>query len=148
MIVLIIAIGGIWWARKKLPSLRTRRYALEIASVGMFMLWASERTWVPHYVTLIFALMAAGMIAEDKFAAGASRKFAWIALSLTAFLMLWTSEFAKVLGPNGRHYIDTVDVVLWSSLTLAAVILTARFNDNAQYAVNPRDSQLIRNQQA
>ena len=140
IIALIIAIGGIWWARKKLPSLRTRRYAMEIACVGMFMLWASERTWVPHYVTLIFALMAVGMIAEDAFAVRSSRKFAWIALSLTAFLMLWTSEFARVLGPNGRHYIDTVDVVLWSSLTLAAVILTARFTDNAQYLVNPKDS--------
>ena len=140
IVVLIIAIGGIWWARKKLPSLRTRRYAMEIACVGMFMLWASERTWVPHYVTLIFALMAVGMIAEDTFAVRSSRKFAWIALSLTAFLMLWTSEFARVLGPNGRHYIDTVDVVLWSSLTLAAVILTARFTDNAQYIVNPKDS--------
>ncbi len=104
------------------------------------MLWASERTWVPHYVTLIFALMAVGMIAEDTFATQASRHFAWIALSLTAFLMLWTSEFARVLGPNGRHYVDTVDVVLWSSLTLAAVILTARFADNAPYMLNPKDS--------
>ncbi|MGC9258891.1 MAG: hypothetical protein ACP5I8_02260 [Phycisphaerae bacterium] len=125
--MVVIAAGGIWWARKPMPTLRCRRYAMEIACVGMFMLWASERTWVPHYVTLIFALMAVGMIAEDPLVASSSRKFAWTALGLTAFLMLWTSELAKVFGPNGRHYVDTVDVVLWSSFALAAVILTAKF---------------------
>ena len=129
IILLIIAAGGIWWARKQLPSLRCRRYAMEIACVGMFMLWASERTWVPHYVTLIFALMAVGMIAEDSLVAKRSRGLAWAALGLSAFFMLWTSELAKVFGPNGRHYVDMVDVVLWASFALAAVMLTARFTD-------------------
>ncbi len=134
IVLLLIAVGGIWWARRNMPTLRCRRYAMEIACVGMFMLWASERTWVPHYVTLIFALMAVGMIAEDPAVAPANRKWAWVALAATAFLMLWTSELAKVLGPDGRHYIDTIDVVLWSSLALAGVILTARFRERQDYA--------------
>ena len=122
-ILLLLAVGGAWWARRAMPSFRCRRYVMEIACVGAFMLWASERTWVPHYVTLIFALMAVGMIAADAEASPAARGRAWGALGLTAFFMLWTSDIAKVLGHNGRHYVNVFDVVLWSSLALVLAMM-------------------------
>ncbi len=128
LILGVIALAGIFWARKSVPSFYCRRYPLEIACIGAFMLWASERTWVPHYVTLIFALMAVGMIASDKLATVRSQKIAWWALIAVALLMPLTSELAKIFGHDGRHYTDCADVVIWCSFILVAAILLAKFN--------------------
>ncbi|HMD54023.1 MAG TPA: glycosyltransferase family 87 protein, partial [Phycisphaerae bacterium] len=129
----VIAIIGIWWARRGLPTLQCRRYLIEIACVGLFMLWASERTWVPHYVSLVFALMAIGMIACDEMALPSSRRLAWAGLIFAAVFMAWTSNLANILGPEGRDILDSVDVVLWISFFLAVAITTARFKDNAEW---------------
>ncbi len=131
----VIAVSGMLWARRNLASFRTRRYLLEIAMVSTFMLWASERTWVPHYVTLIFALFAVGMLTTDPAATLRTRRLAAGALAVAAFLMIWTSDLAKIFGPNGRHFADCADLVLISSLALGAVIVFGRFNDRADYAV-------------
>ncbi len=132
-ILVLIALGGMVWAQRRLPSFKSRRYLLEIAAVSMFMLWASERTWVPHYVTLIFALFAAGMLAVDTAATALTRRAAGVALVLCAFLMIWTSDAAKLFGPNGRHYADCADLVLICSLLLAMVIVVGRFNNGQDF---------------
>ena len=129
----VIAVAGIIWARKNVTDFHARRYPLEIACIGAFMLWASERTWVPHYVTLIFALMAVGMVASDKLATGRSQKIAWWSLLAVALLMPLTSELAKIFGPDGRHYTDCADVVIWCSFILVGAILAARFNPPGAY---------------
>ncbi len=133
--LLIIAVAGIIWARRSVKDFHCRRYPLEIACIGAFMLWASERTWVPHYVTLIFALMAVGMIACDSLATLRSRKIAWWSLLAVALLMPFTSELARIFGPNGRHYTDCADVVIWCSFILVGAILAAKFNPPGAYAV-------------
>ena len=122
-----IAAAGMIWARRPLQSLQCRRYLMEIGCIGMFMLWASERTWVPHYVTLILALMATAMIASDTAAPEQTRRWAWTALIGVALLMPWTSDLAKIFGRDGRHYFDSMDVVLWASFLLAAVLITSRY---------------------
>ncbi len=129
----VIAVTGIVWARQSVPDFHARRYPLEIACIGAFMLWASERTWVPHYVTLIFALMAVGMVASDKLATRRSQKIAWWSLLAVALLMPLTSELAKIFGPDGRHYTDCADVVIWCSFILVGAILAARFNPPGAY---------------
>ncbi len=134
VVLLAIAIAGMVWARLSLATFRTRRYVMEIACIGVFMLWASERTWVPHYVTLIFALMAAAMILCDERATHPARWRAGLALLATALFMPWTSELAKIFGPNGRHYVDTIDLVLWLSMALMIAIITARFEPGVEYA--------------
>ncbi len=133
IILVLIALGGMVWARRRLPSFKSRRYLLEIAAVSMFMLWASERTWVPHYVTLIFALFAAGMLAVDTAATALTRRAAAVGLTLCSFLMIWTSDAAKLFGPNGRHYADCADLVLISSLLLAVVIVMGRFKNGLDF---------------
>jgi len=135
VILLIIAIAGIVWARKSVPDFHARRYPMEIACIGAFMLWASERTWVPHYVTLIFALMAVGMIACDKLATRKSQKIAWWSLLAVALLMPLTSGFARIFGPDGRHYTDCADVVIWCSFMLVGAIFAARFHPPGAYVV-------------
>jgi hypothetical protein len=135
IILLIIAGAGIIWARRSVPDFHARRYPLEIACIGAFMLWASERTWVPHYVTLIFALMAVGMIASDPLATLRSRTIAWWSLVAVAVLMPFTSELAKIFGHEGRHYTDCADVVIWCSFILVGAILAAKFNPPGAYAV-------------
>lgn len=122
-----LAVAGMIWARRPLKNLQCRRYLLEIGCIGMFMLWASERTWVPHYVTLILALMATAMIASDAAAPDKTRRWAWAGLLGVAALMPWTSDLAKIFGPDGRHYFDSMDVVLWASLLLAAVLVFSRY---------------------
>jgi alpha-1,2-mannosyltransferase len=133
-VLLVIALVGVWWSGRKLSTQYCRRYVMEIACVALFMLWASERTWVPHYVSMIFALMAVGMIACDQMALPASRRLAWAALLFAAMLMPCTSSLADILGPNGRNILDSADVVLWISLFLALAITLARFQIGAARA--------------
>ncbi len=131
----VIAVVGMIWARQPLKTFQGRRYLMEIGCIGMFMLWASERTWVPHYVTLILALMATAMIASDAAAPEKTRRWAWMALLGVAALMPWTSDLAKIFGRDGRHYFDSMDVVLWASLLLAVVLIRSRY---PALALDPR----------
>jgi alpha-1,2-mannosyltransferase len=124
-ILALIAVAGLWWMRSPLQDFRTRRYVKEIACVAAFMLWASERTWVHHYVTLIFALMAAGMIASDPDSSQRTRRNAWGALVLAALLIPWTSDLGRVFGHDGRRYVESLDFVLIASVALIAAIVTA-----------------------
>lgn len=131
----VIALAGIIWARKPVRDFYSRRYPLEIACIGAFMLWASPRTWVPHYVTLIFALMAVGMIASDKMASRRSQKIAWWGLLAVALLMPLTSGLAQIFSREGRHYTNCADVVIWCSFILVGAILAARFKPPGAYGV-------------
>jgi hypothetical protein len=125
--VVLVGIGltGLWWSRKRLPTLRHRRYVMEIGGVAAFMLWASPRTWVPHFVTLILTLVAAGMILSDPLMAYITRRRALIALSVAAFLMFLTTDAAKIFGPDGHRWMLTIGVSLWASVLLMLVIFTA-----------------------
>lgn len=102
---------------------------MEIGGVAAFMLWASPRTWVPHFVTLIFTLVAVGMILSDPMMAYITRRRALIALSVAAFLMFLTTDVAKVFGPDGHRWMLTIGVSLWASVLLMLVIFTTRVND-------------------
>ncbi len=131
--IVLVSIGliGLWWSRTFLPTLRDRRYVMEIGGVAAFMLWASPRTWVPHFVTLILTLTAVGMILSDPMVAYITRRRALIALSIAAFLMFLTTDVAKVFGPNGHRWMLTIGVSLWASVLLMLVIFTTRFKDQA-----------------
>ncbi len=125
--IVLVAIGlvGLWWSRKTMPTLRHRRYVMEIGGVAAFMLWASPRTWVPHFVTLILTLVAAGMILSDPLMAYITRRRALIALSIAAFLMFLTTDVAKIFGPDGHRWMLTIGVSLWASVLLMLVVFTA-----------------------
>lgn len=130
--ILLVAIGlvGLWWSRRPLPTLRHRRYVMEIGGVAAFMLWASPRTWVPHFVTLILTLTAAGMIMSDPLMTYVMRRRALFALSVAAFLMFLTTDVGKIFGPNGHRWMLTIGVSLWASVLLMLVIFTARPRDD------------------
>ncbi len=139
IVLLGIGVVGLWWSRRRLPTLRHRRYVMEIGGVAAFMLWASPRTWVPHFVTLILTLVAVGMILSDPLMAYVTRRRALIALSVAAFLMFLTTDVAKLFGPNGHRWMLTIGVSLWASVLLMLVLFTARLEDdeNASSPGNP-----------
>ncbi len=123
--LLLVAMGltGLWWMRRPLKSLQSRRYLLDIGAIAAFMVLASPRTWVPHYVTLIFTLAAVSVIAFNPATAMPLRKWAIGALSASGFLMFMTTDIGKLFGPDGHRWLLTIGVSLWATLLLLLVIL-------------------------
>jgi alpha-1,2-mannosyltransferase len=73
-LMIATAAAGVWWMRRTLPTLRSRRYVFELGAVAAFMLWFSERTWIHHYVTFVLLLGAAAMIVSDTARPSAHRR--------------------------------------------------------------------------
>ena len=132
--IFLMAIGlvGLWWSRRKLCTLKCRRYALEIGAVAAFELWASPRTWVPHYVTLAMTLFAVAMVLGDPLMTAAIRKRAAITLGIAGFLMFLTTDVGKVFGHNGHRWLLTIGVSLWASVLLVWTIFGAAAQPVAQ----------------
>ena len=124
-ILVVVGCVGLYWMRKRVSNARSRDYVLHIGAVAAFMLWASPRTWVPHYVSLIFTLMAVAMVLSDPAQVYSKRRQAALALAAAAFLMFLTTDIGKVLGPNGHRWLLTIGVSLWGSVLLMYVIFTA-----------------------
>jgi hypothetical protein len=125
----LIAIGviGLIWMRKGLSTLKSRRYIFELGAVTAFMLWAEAWGWVPHYVLLIFALMAAGMIASDPAASIAVRRRMIFLMAVAAVLMAMTSDLVKIFGPHAANYSRTFDPVLFAGMILVLGMMTAGY---------------------
>jgi hypothetical protein len=131
-----IAVAGLVWARRPLPSLRSRRYLLECGAVAVFMLWASERTWVEHYVTLVLALFAAVMVASDETERPRTRRAAWVALALSAALLASTSDVARLFHRDGSRITKSLAVCFWASAALTAVLVSARGEPRSAHRVH------------
>ncbi len=127
IVLVIIGIIGLVWMRRILPTLKCRRYVFEIGAVAAFLLWAEAWAWVPHYVTLIFTLMAAGLIASDSAAKPATRLRMNIFLGIAAVLMMLTSDMVKIFGPHASNYSRTYDPVLFAGMILVLGIMTAGY---------------------
>ncbi len=123
--LMIIGICGLGWAAKKLPMLKSRRYALEIGAVATFELWASPRTWVPHFVTLAMALFAVAMVMSDPLMTAKLRRRAAVTLAMAGFLMFMTTDVGKIFGHNGHRWLLTFGVSLWGAVLLMWTIFTA-----------------------
>ena len=126
---LLVGIGviGLIWMRRRLPTLKSRRYIFELGAVAAFLLWAESWCWVPHYVTLIFTLMAAGLIADDAEAKPTARIRMIILLAAGAILMAMTSDVVKIFGPHASNYSRTLDPVLFAGVLLVLGIMTAGY---------------------
>ncbi len=124
-ILVVVGVVGLIWMRTQVANARSRDYVLQIGAVAAFMLWASPRTWVPHYVSLIFTLMAVAMVLSDPAQPYRKRRLAALALAAAAFLMFLTTDIGKVFGPNGHRWLLTIGVSLWGSVLLMYVIFTA-----------------------
>ena len=122
-VLLAIVLVGIVWMGRPLLTLRSRRFVVEAGALAAFMLWASERTWVPHYVTLVLTLFAAGMVLSDPTEPTTTRRRARNALIVAAGLMALTGDLGKAFGPDGNKITRTLGVSLWSSVLLVAVIV-------------------------
>ncbi|HMD55605.1 MAG TPA: glycosyltransferase family 87 protein, partial [Phycisphaerae bacterium] len=121
----VAGLYGLWWSRKAFLTLRCRRYVLEIGAVGAFELWASQRTWVPHFVTLVLTLFAVAMVLSDPAQQKRIRHFALFALGAAALLMLTTTDVGSIFGPDGHEWLLTIGVSLWASVLLVAAIFAA-----------------------
>ncbi|MGN6370301.1 MAG: glycosyltransferase family 87 protein [Phycisphaerae bacterium] len=120
---IVLLAGG--WMRRRLPKLRSVRYLAEVGVVAAVMLWASERTWVPHYVSMILPLMAVAAVGSGS---GWPRRRlgAYGMLAAAVALMMMTSDLSKmVFGPNGRELALMYNVPLWATAGLVGVIVWA-----------------------
>jgi alpha-1,2-mannosyltransferase len=118
-----VGVAGLFWLRSPLPTLRCRRYVLEIGAVAAFMLWFSERTWVHHYVSFIITLFAAAMLVADPEAEATTRRHARWALLAFAALAVLASDAGRIFGPDGVDQARAFGVFLWPSVLVTAAIL-------------------------
>ena len=122
-IMIAVALGGLYWTRRPLDTLRCPRYLLEIGAVAAFMLWFSERTWVHHYVSFIFTLCAAGAVLSDTSQPEITRRATRASLVVFALATVLASEAGRILGPDGVDWAKGAGVFLWPSVlvTIAAI---------------------------
>ncbi|HEX3703183.1 MAG TPA: glycosyltransferase family 87 protein [Vicinamibacterales bacterium] len=116
-------LAGLWWARRPLATLRSRRYVIEVGMVAAFMLWFSERTWVHHYVSFILTLAAAGMVLSDPSQPESARRPLRVALLVFAAVSFFASDAGKLFGPDGVDWAKAAGVYLWPSLLVAAALV-------------------------
>jgi hypothetical protein len=121
-VILGVSVVGLVWTRRRLVTLRSPRYLLEIGAVAAFMLWFSERTWVHHYVSFLLTLCAAGAILSDPAQPERARRVARAALIVFATVTLCASEAGRIFGPDGVDWAKGAGVFLWPSVfvTMAA----------------------------
>ncbi len=120
-----VALAGLWWMRKPLGTLRSRRYILEVAAVSAFMLWFSERTWVHHYVSFVLMLSAAAMIVSDPEEPERSRQLVYRSAGIFFALTLFASEAGKIFGRDGIDWVKAYGVYLVGSLIMTTAVLRA-----------------------
>jgi hypothetical protein len=125
------AAAGLWWTRRPLRTLRSRRYVFEIAAVAAFMLWFSERTWIHHYVSFILMLAAAGMILSDPAQPESARRPVRIALAAFAAISFFASDAGKLLGRDGIDWAKAIGVYLWPSVIVTVAVLRAAAGPSA-----------------
>jgi alpha-1,2-mannosyltransferase len=121
-VMVAVALAGLVWTRRRLPTLRCQRYLMEIGGVAAFMLWFSERTWVHHYVSFVLMLCAAGAILSDPTQPERTRRTVRAALVLFAVITILASDVGRVFGPYGVDWAKGAGVFLWPSVL---VTLTA-----------------------
>jgi hypothetical protein len=125
--VLMLAAGlaGLWWLRRPLLTLQSRRYIVEIAAVASFMLWFSERTWVHHYVSFIVVLAAAGMLVSDPATPTVAKRSIVTAAAVFFAITLLASEAGKLLGRDGIDWMKAFGVYLFPSMLVTGAVLYA-----------------------
>jgi len=138
IVLTAIGIVGLFWMRRKLPTLKSRRYLMEVGAVAVFMLWAEEWSWVPHYVLFIFPLMAVGMLGSDANQSVAARRRALAALVAAAVLMFLTSDAVKIFGPHASNWSRVADPVLFAGIAVMSAIFTARYPKPVEYGIIPK----------
>jgi len=121
-LMVTVAAAGLVWTRRRLDTLRTPRYLLEIGAVAAFMLWFSERTWVHHYVSFLLTLCAAGAVLSDATQSERTHRLTRAALVVFSIVTLGASEAGRLLGPDGVDWAKGAGVFLWPSVfvTMAA----------------------------
>jgi hypothetical protein len=130
-----IGLAGLWWMRRPLATLREPRYVVEVGAVAAFMLWFSERTWAPHYVSFLVTLSAAAMVASDAGRSAHARQAAAWSLAAFAAVTLLASDVGRVFGPDSLNWIRAAGVFLWPSVAVTAVMIRAASARNTEREV-------------
>lgn len=139
-LMVTVGLGGLWWARRPLASLRSPRYVIEVGLVAAFMLWFSERSWVHHYVSFILTLAAAGMVLSDPAQPESSRRPLRAALIAFAVISFFASDAGKIFGPDGVDWAKSAGVYLWPSVLVAAVLVWVAGHRGTETQRRHRDS--------
>jgi hypothetical protein len=127
--MLSVAAAGLWWMRKPLATLSGSRYVVEVGLVAAFMLWFSERTWAPHYVSFLLTLAAAGMLLSDATRPVRSRDRLRRSLVAFAAMTFFASDIGRIFGPYSLAWILAAGIFLWPSVFVA--LMTVRTSNQA-----------------
>lgn len=130
-LLLAAALAGAFWMRKPLATFRSPTYLLHLAALACFMLWASERTWIHHYVTLLIPLMTLAWIVSQPRLSPRARTLGYAALTLTALTLLFTSDAAHLFGHNAGDTIRAAGLPLLASILLLIATLSLGRNISA-----------------
>jgi hypothetical protein len=122
-IMVTVVVAGLWWTRRRLPSLRCRRYLVEIGGVTALMLWFSERTWVHHYVSFVLTLGAAGAVLSELDSNSGGARALRRSLLLFAGVTVWASDAGRLFGRHGVEWTQAFGVFLWPSVVVTAAMI-------------------------
>jgi hypothetical protein len=126
----VVAIAGLVWMWRPLPTLRSQRYVLEIGAVAAFMLWFSERTWVHHYISFVLTLSAAGMVLSDPALSEPRRRLLKWLLIFFAVAAASASDLGRLFGAHGVEWAKAFGVFLWPSVLLTLATLRFAVQDS------------------
>jgi alpha-1,2-mannosyltransferase len=130
-----VAIAGLVWTWRPLPTLRSQRYVLEIGAVAAFMLWFSERTWVHHYISFVLTLSAAGMVLSDPAVSEPRRRLLKWLLIFFAIAAACASDLGRLFGAHGVEWAKAFGVFLWPSVLVTLATLRFAAQDSPERAV-------------
>jgi len=123
-----IGVAGLIFLRPftRLATFRSSRYLVEIGLIASFMLWASERTWIPHYVSVIIPLLAAAALVSFPQIPLRTRKYLLGCLVLSCVGFALAFDVTKLWRPlDGPEFFRTLGVALIPSLLTALGLMLA-----------------------
>jgi alpha-1,2-mannosyltransferase len=140
MVMAAVAIAGLVWTWRPLPTLRSQRYVLEIGAVAAFMLWFSERTWVHHYISFVITLSAAGMVLSDPALPEGRRRLMKGLLIFFAITAAGASDVGRLFGAQGVEWAKAYGVFLWPSVVVTIATLSLAVKESPKRALEPLSS--------
>jgi hypothetical protein len=131
----LLGITGLLWLRRPLPNFRTPVYLVSIGAIAIFMLLASERTWIHHFIIILLPLVAVGMFIGNPTSTRLQNATALLSLILAALSFPLSTDIGLLFGKAGPVFASALDNYLLPSLALLLFLATF-----AGQKKKPRDS--------
>ncbi|HUO09492.1 MAG TPA: glycosyltransferase family 87 protein [Phycisphaerae bacterium] len=113
-----IGIIGLIWLHRPLRTFRTPFFLRSIGAIAVFMLLASERSWIHHFVTIILPLVAVGMFVGNPASTRLQHAAALAILILAAFTFPLTTDIGLLFGRAGPLFANSLGSHLFPALAM------------------------------